>query len=59
MQEIITPPTFKDSDGQEWKYDIRAYVYRDQVQQLSARVYQGQLTRFQTPLSGFASVVID
>ena len=58
IQKIVPPPVFTDPSGMEWKYDIRAYVYRDQVQKLSARVYQGQLTQFQTPLSGFASVRI-
>ena len=56
FQEIVPPPVFIDPSGTEWKYDIRAYAYRDQVQKLSARVYQGQLTQFQAPLSGFASI---
>ncbi|MDE0118837.1 MAG: hypothetical protein OXM55_02375 [Bdellovibrionales bacterium] len=56
FQEIVPPPTFLDPSGTKWKYDIRAYAYKDQVQKLSARVYQGQLTQFQTPLSGFASI---
>ena len=58
FQETVPPPLFVDTHGKEWKYDIRAYVYRDQVQKISARVYQGQLTQFQTPLSGFASICI-
>ena len=57
FQETVPPAVFIDPDGNEWKYDIRAYTYRNQVQKLSARVYQGQLTQFQTPLSGFASVL--
>ena len=56
FQEIVPPPTFIDPSGTKWKYDIRAYAYKDQVQKLSARIYQGQLTQFQTPLSGFASI---
>lgn len=58
FQETVPPPFFIDTHGKEWKYDIRAYAYRDQVQKICARVYQGQLTQFQTPLSGFASVCI-
>lgn len=58
FQETVPPPLFVDTHGKEWKYDIRAYAYRDQVQKISARVYQGQLTHFQIPLSGFASVCI-
>ena len=58
FQEIAPPSVFVDPSGLPWKYDIRAYVYGNQVQKLSARVYQGQLTLFQTPLSGFASINI-
>ncbi len=57
FQEMVPPAVFIDPSGDEWKYDIRAYVYKDQVQKLIARVYQGQLTHFRTPLSGFASVL--
>ena len=57
FQEMVPPAVFVDPSGNEWKYDIRAYVYKDQVQKLIARVYQGQLTHFQVPLSGFASVL--
>ncbi len=56
FQEVVPPALFIDSSGTKWKYDIRAYVYKDKVQKLGARVYQGQLTQFQTPLSGFASI---
>ena len=56
FQTAVPPPVFRDSSGERWKYDIRAYVYQDEVQKLSARVYQGQVTGFQTPLSGFASI---
>ena len=58
FQERVSPSIFMDSSGGEWKYDIRAYAYRNQVQKISARVYQGQLTQFQVPLSGFASICI-
>ena len=56
-QEYAPPTRIKDSQqGQEWKVDFRAYVYKDQIQQLTARVYQGQVTQFRTPGSGFALV---
>ncbi len=58
FQNAVPPPVFTDPSGVKWKYDIRAYAYKDQVQKLSARIYQGQLTQFQVPLSGFASVII-
>jgi hypothetical protein len=38
------------------KFDLRSYVYGDQVQWTSARLYQGQTTNFRTPGGGFAPV---
>ncbi len=38
------------------KYDLRAYVYKGQVQWVAARLYQGQTTNFRTPGGGFAPV---
>ena len=57
-QELVPPAVFVDPAGESWKYDIRAFVYRDQVQKLTARVYQGQLTGFNVPNAGFASVLV-
>jgi hypothetical protein len=39
-----------------WKFDLRFYVYRDQIQQVSARCYQGQVTNFSSPFGGFTRV---
>jgi len=39
-----------------WKYDLRFFAYADRVQHVVARVYQGQVTNFATPLGGFARV---
>ena len=57
-QEYSSPSMLIDSEGQKWKVDLRAYAYKDQVQQLIARVYQGQVTNFQIKGSGFAKVKI-
>ena len=57
-QEYVAPSKIKDSKLQEWKIDLRAYVYKDQIQQLAGRVYQGQLTNFKTQGSGFSTVEI-
>lgn len=38
------------------KFDVRNYVYDDDVQWLAARLYQGQTTNFRTPGGGFAPV---
>ncbi len=52
------PPTFigplRPASNEGWKYDIRFYVYEDQIQLGAARLYQGQVTNFSTPLGGFA-----
>ena len=57
-QEYCSPSILIDSEGKKWKVDLRVYVYKDQVQQLIARVYQGQITNFQIKGSGFAKVKI-
>ena len=57
IQYIIKPDIFIDSHAkQKWKYDLRAYTYKGDVQKVTARVYQGQVTNFKTPGSGFAKV---
>ena len=58
VQEFSPPLKIKDSKAQEWKTDFRAYVYKDQIQQLTARCYRGQLTNFREKNSGFALVDI-
>ena len=58
VQDFIPPSTIVDSTGQKWKVDFRVYVYEDQIQQLTARVYQGQLTNFRQPGSGYAAVTL-
>lgn len=39
-----------------WKFDVRFFVYRDQIQQVAARLYQGQVTNFSTQFGGFTQV---
>ncbi len=39
-----------------WKFDLRFYVYQDRVQLCVARAYQGQVTNFASPLGGFTFV---
>ncbi len=39
-----------------WKFDLRFYVYADQIQLCAARIYQGQVTNFASPLGGFTKV---
>ena len=39
-----------------WKFDLRFYVYADKIQLVVARIYQGQVTNFASPLGGFTMV---
>jgi hypothetical protein len=56
-QEIRKPGSHNHSTVPgEWKYDLRFYVYKDQIQNVVARLYQGQLTNFATPGGGLAAV---
>ena len=41
---------------QEFKFDLRFYVYRDRIQLSCARLYQGQMTNSQTPGGGVAVI---
>ncbi len=39
-----------------WKFDLRFYVYQDRIHLTVARAYQGQVTNFASPLGGFTFV---
>jgi hypothetical protein len=39
-----------------WKFDVRFFVYGDQIQLVAARIYQGQVTNFSSPMGGFTLV---
>lgn len=41
------------------KYDLRCYAYKDELQLIIARLYQGQTTNLRTAGGGFACVIID
>lgn len=58
-QAIVSPSERRllvDGIAQDFKLDLRNYVYRGRVQLVSARLYRGQTTNFRTPGGGFASV---
>lgn len=58
-QEYIPAPEieYETPEGlQKFKYDLRCYAYRDQLQLVIARVYQGQVTNLKSPYGGFALV---
>lgn len=41
---------------EEFKYDLRFFVYKDRIQAACARLYQGQMTNSQTPGGGIAVI---
>jgi hypothetical protein len=59
-QEFVPAPIImiKREAGrkEEFKYDLRFYAYRDQIQLVTARLYQGQVTNFRAPGSGFTAI---
>ena len=55
-QAYFPPAKLKDKEGQNWKFDLRVYVYKDEIIFSLARVYQGQTTNFNTLGGGFAPV---
>lgn len=58
-QEFCPAPKFTSPDGTSWKYDLRFYVFKDQIQLGVARIYQGQVTNFGTAGGGFAKLRIN
>jgi hypothetical protein len=59
-QEFVPAPerTFETGEGpQGFKFDLRFYAYKERVQSVVARLYQGQVTNLRTPGGGFAPVI--
>jgi hypothetical protein len=57
-QDYIQPEEVevKTEQGLEkMKYDLRCYVYKNKLQMIIARVYQGQVTNLRTPFGGFTT----
>ncbi len=52
----IVPTDDPRSVLNNWKFDLRFYVYEDQIQLVCARIYQGQVTNFSSPMGGFTLV---
>ncbi len=51
-ETVITTP-----DGPiNFKFDLRCYAYREELQMIIARVYQGQVTNLKTKWGGFAPI---
>ena len=47
-----------DVGRQDFKVDVRCYVYAGRIQLMAARLYQGQTTNFRTAGGGFAPVYV-
>ncbi|MCG6192718.1 circularly permuted ATPgrasp domain protein [Leptospira sp. FAT2] len=62
IQEIVHPSEriLLNADAQRvpYKMDLRAYVYKERILLLAARLYQGQTTNFRTPGGGFSPVYV-
>ena len=59
VQEYTPPKIWKDPVHQDyWKFDIRVYVYQNQIQLIGSRIYKGQVTNFQNTFGGFCLVQI-
>ncbi|WP_198314642.1 hypothetical protein [Chitinibacter sp. GC72] len=63
VAQTIAPPSeryvaIEANQTADLKLDIRAYVYRGEIQLFAARLYSGQTTNFRTQGGGFAPVYI-
>jgi len=58
-QQISTPSEIDvvfNNENTKLKYDLRCYVYKNELQLIIARLYQGQTTNLRTAGGGFACV---
>lgn len=59
VQEFAPAPEMQFEDhGEPYKYDIRFFVYQNEIQAVAARLFRGQVTNFRTLGGGFAAVRI-
>lgn len=58
-QEMVSPSLVSGADGEEFKLDLRLFVYRNRLLGIGARLYQGQVTNLRTAGGGFAPVRLD
>lgn len=60
-QQFSSPSTVKvelNGATQEFKYDLRCFAYKNELQLIIARLYQGQTTNLKTIGGGFACVKV-
>ncbi|SDZ96930.1 hypothetical protein SAMN05660420_00910 [Desulfuromusa kysingii] len=58
VQQLVPPSVETSTEGQEYKMDVRLFVYRNHLLGVGARLYQGQVTNMKTAGGGFAPVSI-
>lgn len=60
IQEFVPAQSWPTSESDQylenWKFDLRFFVYRDQIQLAVARTYQGQVTNFSSQYGGLTAV---
>lgn len=60
VQDFVPAPSWPVQDQKDplshWKFDLRLFVDRDQVQMAVARSYLGQVTNFSTPMGGLTAI---
>ena len=58
VQTVVPPSVENGEGGQDFKVDLRLFVYRDHLLGIGARLYQGQVTNLRTEGGGFAPVIL-
>ena len=58
VQDWIKPTMTQTEDGEQFKTDFRLFVYRKTILNVSARLYQGQVTNLRTHKGGFSKIKI-
>lgn len=56
VQQRIKPTITVIPDGEKFKTDFRLFVYRNTIINVSARLYQGQVTNLRTVNGGFSKI---
>ncbi|NOQ63806.1 MAG: hypothetical protein GQ582_04780 [Methyloprofundus sp.] len=58
VQDWVKPTITQTEDGEQFKTDFRLFVYRNTILNVSARLYQGQVTNLRTHKGGFSKIKI-
>ena len=58
VQDWVKPTVTQTEDGEQFKTDFRLFTYRNTILNVSARLYQGQVTNLRTHKGGFSKIKI-